>query len=127
MKYLLDSNIIINHLRGKKPIDPTFVKVGCSLSIISQAELFYGVYKSSQQEKNLTKVKAMLIDLGIGVINLNEEIINEYGKLKAQLEKKGKKLDEFDLLIAATAIKSNLILVTENLSHFQRIPQLKIV
>lgn len=126
MKYLLDTNIIIDYLRGGSLIEIEIIKSGCGLSIISLAELFYGVYKSSTVDKNLKKIKEMLIDLEIEIINLNEECVEKYGKIKAQLEEKGERLDDFDLLIAATAIKSNLILVTKNKSHFQRIPQLKI-
>jgi tRNA(fMet)-specific endonuclease VapC len=92
---------------------------GCGVSIITQAELFYGAYKSSNSLENLKKIKAMFFDLGIEVISLNEGIIEHYTKIKAKLEKEGKMLDEFDLLIAATAIEKNLILVSDNLSHFK--------
>jgi len=127
MKYLLDTTVIVNHLRGKKPIKIDFLENGCAVSIITQAELFYGAYKSSNSLANLKKVKAMFLDLGIEVITLNEEIIEQYAKIKTKLEKEGKRLDEFDLLIAATAIEKNLILVSDNLSHFKRISSLKVI
>ena len=127
MKYLLDTNIIIDHLRGKKPIDVNFIKVGCYVSILTQGELFYGAYKSSQPERNLAKIKTMFSDLGIQTVTLDEKIIDQYARLKTKLERKGEKLDEFDLLIGATALKMNLILVTGNLFHFQRISRLKVI
>lgn len=127
MKYLLDTNIIINHLRGQQSIKIEWIKEGCGLSIISLVELYYGAYKSSKTKKNLKKIKEMLVDLEIEIINLDKKSAIKYGKIKAQLEKEGQKLDDFDLLIAASAISSNLILVTKNKSHFQRIPQLKII
>lgn len=126
MKYLLDTNIIINHLRGRQSIKIDFLREGSGLSIISLAELFYGAHKSYDSKNNLAKVKKMIIDLEIKIIDLDEETIDKYGQLKAQLEEKGKKIDDFDLLIAATALKNNLILVTENKDHFKRIPHLKI-
>jgi len=127
MKYLLDTNIIINHLRGKKKIDASFFKKGSAISIITKAELFYGAYKSSRPKNNLQSIKNMINDLSIRVVNLNEEIINIYGKTKAKLEKAGSKLDEFDLLIASTALGLNLQLATENKKHFKRISGLKLI
>jgi tRNA(fMet)-specific endonuclease VapC len=81
----------------------------------------YKRYKSYNSLENLKK-KAMFFDLGIEVITLNEGIIEHYVKIKAKLEKEGKRLDEFDLLIAATAIEKNLILVSDNLTHFKKFP-----
>ena len=44
-----------------------------------------------------------------------------YGKLKAELEMKGQRIDEFDLLIGATSIANKMIMVTSNIKHFDRI------
>ena len=49
-----------------------------------------------------------------------------FGKLKAQLQKSGKVIDDMDLLIASTAISRNMILVTHNTKHFIEIPNLAI-
>lgn len=124
MKYLLDTSAIVNHLRGKKSLEASILEKGCAISIITQAELFYGAYKSDQPQKSLVKVRQMLEELMIEVLPLDEKILEIYGKAKAELEKKGKRLDEFDLLIAATAMSLNLTLVTNNIKHFQRIPGL---
>ena len=48
------------------------------------------------------------------------------GMLKAQLEREGTRLDDFDLAIAACALTHNLILVTNNTEHFSRIQGLRI-
>lgn len=124
MKYLLDTNVIVDHLRGKKPIEASLVKKGSLVSIITQAELYYGAYKSKKPQENLRKIRQMLEDLAIDTVNLSKDIIDVYGQIKAKLEAKGQKLDEFDLLIAATALSSDLTLVTRNTSHFRRIPHL---
>jgi predicted nucleic acid-binding protein len=127
MKYLLDTNIIVDHLRGKRALAPDYLKAGSVVSVITQAELFYGAYKSQRQEHNLKKIKEMLADLKIGTQPLEEDVLDRYGQLKAKLEKKGRRLDDFDLLIAATALGLGLTLVTRNIKHFSRIPQLKVV
>lgn len=126
MKYLLDTSVIIDHLRGKKTLEVTFIEQGSAISVITQAELIYGAYKSKKPQVALNKTKSFLKDLGIESIALNERILESYGKTKVQLEKKGQKLDEFDLLIAASALALNLTLVTRNIRHFRRISQLKI-
>jgi predicted nucleic acid-binding protein len=60
------------------------------------------------------------------VIPLGSESTQIFGMLKSQMERKGTRLDDFDLAIAATALAHNLILVTNNLNHFKRIAGLKL-
>lgn len=126
MKYLFDTSVIVEHLRGKKSIEVSVLRRGSAVSIITQAELVYGAYKSGQPQENLSKIRQMFADLGIEVVPLDEEVLDKYGRVKTKLERKGQKLDEFDLLIAATALSLNLTLVTNNIKHFQRIPELKL-
>lgn len=125
MKYLLDTDAIVDHLRGKKNISASFIKEGSAISIITYAELYYGAHKSEKTEENIKKIKAMLSELAVEVVNLSEAIADVYGETKAILEKKGERLDEFDLLIVSTALSLNLQLVTRNRKHFQRIPRLR--
>jgi len=127
MKYLLDTNIVVDHLRGKKAMAPEYLEAGSVISVITQAELFYGAYKSKKPKHNLGKIKQMLADLKIEIQPLEEGILNHYGKLKTKLEMRGQRLDEFDLLIAATALCLDLTLVTGNVKHFARVPRLKII
>lgn len=127
MKYLLDTNVIVDHLRGKQGIEVKFIHQGSAISVITQAELYYGAYKSKSPQENLAKIKLMLQDLAIEVIGFNESLINIYAKLKTDLEKKGEKLDEFDLLIATSALEADLVFITRNKKHFQRIKKLKLV
>lgn len=42
MKYLLDTDIIVDHLRGRKKIGTRFIEAGCGVSVVTKAELFYG-------------------------------------------------------------------------------------
>lgn len=124
MKYLLDTNVIINHLRGKNKINKTIIKSGVTISIITWAELIYGAYKSVNKEKSLAVIEALIEDLQITILSLNEKMVFQYAELKVKLEKTGKILDDFDLLIAATAITNKITLVTHNIKHFRRIPEL---
>jgi tRNA(fMet)-specific endonuclease VapC len=126
MEYLLDTNIIIDHLKGKEKIDISWLKKGACISIITYAELLNGAYKSNRTTHNIKLIEHIIKGLTIKIINLNQNLIHTYSSIRTKLEKKGKRLDEFDLLIAASAIEQKLILITSNHKHFERIPKLKL-
>lgn len=127
MNYLLDTNIIVNHLRKKKMINSLWFKTKCAISVITYGELCYGASKSSNPNKTMDAVKYLLYESGMRIAQLNSDIMKRYGRIKADLEEKGQKLDEFDLLIGATAIVDNYTLVTENKKHFERIEGISIL
>ncbi|GAH76210.1 unnamed protein product [marine sediment metagenome] len=126
MKYLLDTNICIYYLKNKYEIDKRIKDAGlnnCSISEITIAELKFGIEKSEQKEKN-QKVIQDFID-SIAIIPLISSF-DVYAKEKVRLRKEGNIIDEFDLLIGATVIANNMILVTKNISHFERFENIKI-
>lgn len=126
MKYLLDTDVVVNQLRGKSRLKEEIAEAGVAISIITFGELLYGAYKSTKKENSLAIINGFISDLKVDILGLNQEIMDIYAKTKALLEVKGKRLDEFDLLIAATAKAHSLSVVTRNLSHFKRIPNLNI-
>lgn len=126
MKYLLDTNIIVDHLRARKILSEDFLVSGAGISIITLGELIYGAYKSDNPQKSLQNLENSLKILNLDIINLNFEVVSEFSRIKVGLEKKGKRLEDFDLLIAATAKVNGFILVTGNKKHFERIPDLKL-
>lgn len=87
-------------------------------------ELYYGAYKSQKITGNLAKIKTL--EQSMEIITPGLESAEVFGMLKSQLEKTGSRLDDFDLIIAACALANNLILVTNNEKHFQRIEGLKL-
>lgn len=126
MKYLLDTNICIHFLRGKFNLIDKFQEVGiadCAISEITLAELIFGAENSSNPKKNI-----ILIDNFIEQVKVLPifNAINIYAKEKVRLRKDGKMISDFDLLIGATAISNNLIMVTENFEEFKRINKIEI-
>lgn len=67
----------------------------------------------------------MIQDMSISVLPIDKRIVTQYITIKLALEEKGVKLQDFDLLIAATAIEHDLTLVTGNKKHFNRIKNLR--
>lgn len=127
MKYLLDTNILVDHIRGKEVINQVSAGDEAVISIITLAELTHGAYKSDNPKNSLSKIDYTIDKLNLQVENLSKDIVNTFGEIKANLEKKGQRLEDFDLLIAATAKVNNLTLVTRNIKHFKRIKGLKLI
>ena len=125
--YLLDTDIILYSLKGHPVLQENLrrhLNDPLQISIVTCLELYYGAYKSQQVTGNLAKVKR--IEETLEVIPLGTEAAEIFGRLKAQLEIKGTRLDDFDLMIAACALTHNLTLVTNNEMHFRRIDGLKV-
>lgn len=95
-----------------------------SVSAITIAELLYGAYNSANIEKNINKVKEF--EEVINIVELDRKCLESYAQIKVRLKSEGKILDDFDILIAATAIVNDCILVTNNIKHFERIDGLMI-
>ena len=95
-----------------------------SISVITYGELIFGAEKSKFREKNLEVARE--ISKIFPVENITHEIMERFGSLKASLQKSGKNVDDMDLLIAATAISNEMVLVTHNTKHFINIPELQL-
>lgn len=124
--YLLDTDVLIDHLRGKKEIPQEIATQTIGMSIISYGELLLGVEKSINPPKTYQIITDFINAFSLEIVNLNKDSMGEFAKLKTHLEKSGKRLDDFDLLIAATAKQHSFTLVTRNRKHFDRIIELKI-
>jgi|SRR3990167_5110727 len=127
MKYILDTNVVVDLLRRKVRFKEEFLEEGSGISVITRGELVYGAYKSDRPKENLRLIKGLIVEARLQVLDINEEIIDRFGELKVELEQQGRRLEDFDLLIAATAINLGLTLVTSNVKHFARIKGLKML
>ena len=128
MNYLLDTNICI-YIAKQKPINVLKkfeqLEIGMvGMSIVTYGELLYGAEKSSHCEKALAHLEE-LASL-IPALPLPIHAANEYGKIRAHLEKKGQPIGNNNLWIAAHSLTLDVILVTNNLKEFSRVPGLKV-
>jgi predicted nucleic acid-binding protein len=126
--FLLDTDTIILNLKGHPSVKENLrrhLNDPLKVSVVTCMELYYGAFKSPNVTGNLAKIQT--IEEGLEVIPLGPESAQIFGMLKAQMERKGTRLDDFDLAIAASALAHNLTLVTNNVSHFKRITGLKLV
>ncbi len=125
--FLLDTDTIIYALKGNEQVVKNLqnhLQDTLKMSVITLMELYYGAYKSKKIESNLAKIKTL--ERALETIPNHPEAAEIFGLLKSKLEKKGLPIDDFDLIIASTALTHNLTLVTNNEKHFRRIDGLKL-
>lgn len=126
--YLLDTDIIIYSLKGDRNVIENlraFREQPKAISVITYGELIFGAQKSKQKISNLAKIHNLKETFPI--IDITPSIMDTFGALKADLQKNGNTIDDFDLLIASTSITHGYTLVTNNEQHFKRISGLEIV
>ena len=124
--YLLDTDMIIYSLKADEAVRRNLrrhLHDPIKISAVTLMELYYGAYKSKKIANNLVKIKT--IENTFEIIPVGRELVEIFGVLKSGLEKTGKPLDDFDLILASTAMSHNLTIVTNNEKHFGRIDGLK--
>ena len=124
-RYVLDTDICIYWLNGVQKIRKKIEEIGPSslrITVITLAELKYGAYRSGKNECNIRNINKFLRK--IKVFPLDQDAADRFGKIKAELGKKGEVIGDFDILIAAITMNYKSILITNNTEHFKRIPGL---
>ena len=97
---------------------------GIAISTIVLSELEYGISKSQFPEKNRNTLINFLFN--VTVLDFDSRAAVEYGKVCANLYKKGKPISPLDMLIGAHAKSAGLTLVTNNIREFGLIDGLEI-
>lgn len=129
MKYLLDTNVMIHLFQSKEPLNSKVQShplADLAISGFTEAELRYGVEKSSPQYRAQNELARSLAIAPFNMVYHDHSISEVYGKIKAHLviNKIYVPQNEIDIFIAATAIAKKLILVTSNTKDFSSIPGL---
>ena len=126
LKYMLDTNIVIYVIK-RKPIEVlgVFNKYAdqVCISSITLAELLHGVEKNERSEKNLKIVEDFISRLY--VLDYDSKAAGHYGDIRADLERKGSPIGVNDLHIAGHCRSLGLIIVTNNVREFERVPGLR--
>ena len=125
-KYLLDTCTCISMFRNEGNVRNKLLEVGtknCFVSEITIAELYFGVAKSENKKRKLEDIQQVL---KLFKVIPSYSSFMEYGEIRYKLEHKGQRVDQFDLLIGATAIHHKMTMVTSNIKHFERMDGLEI-
>jgi tRNA(fMet)-specific endonuclease VapC len=127
LRYLVDTDWIIHYLNGHRAIVSrlkTLSDQGCAVSVISLAELYEGVYFSSNPTGNEQALGDFL--LGVTMLGIDAETCKIFGQHRGRLRAAGKMVGDFDLLIGATGLRYELTVLTNNRRHFSLIDGLAI-
>lgn len=127
MRYMLDTNICIYAIKHKpekvleelQRHDPSDV----CISAVTYAELIHGVEKSATIEKNRLVLSLLLAN--IEIFDFDAKAADCYGKIRAELEKKGSPIGPLDMMIAGHARSLEFTLVTNNMKEFSRVSGLR--
>ena len=123
----LDSDFMINFFR-KKPHAVNKIKklkkneVNLSTTTINTFEMYRGFIDS---KKHTPEIFENFLN-NVNILHFDFESSKKAAEIFEYLRVRGELLDLADIMIAATVITNNEILLTENLKHFSRIPNLKI-
>lgn len=128
MRYLLDTNICIYALKNRPPeVLQRLQEVGraaVAVSVVTVLELRQGAEKSQQFAANHERLDFFLKP--IPVLDFEQDDALAGARLRAHLERQGKPIGDLDSLIAAQALARELILVTNNVREFARVPNLQV-
>jgi len=126
-KFLLDTDTCIFYLRERSDIVEKISNVGvwnCSISQVTVAELRYGAECSDYHIRRHRQIDELCHN--VSIVPINDAIIQVYAIQKARLKNLGLLIPDFDLIIGATALYHDLVLVTNNTKHFERMPAVQL-
>ena len=126
LSYLVDTDWVIHYLNGNKKFVEKLRSLkdeGLSISIISLAELYEGIYYSTNPDGNEEGLQNFLT--GVTVLGIDEEICRIFGKERGRLRDQNQLIGDIDLLIASTCLYYKLPILTNNRRHYEMVAGLR--
>ena len=128
MELMLDTNVCLYLIKEHPPSVverfATHAVGDIGISVMTLAELEYGVSKSGRPARNREALDQFISPLEVAPFD--RQATAAYGKLRTTLEKKGRTIGSMDLLIAAHALSLDVRLITRNIREFGRGPGLRV-
>jgi len=127
LKFMLDTNTVIYTIRNRPASTrKAFMRHEgqMCISTITWGELVSGAERSSQPERNLADIEGLAARLETAPFDVSAA--THFGQLRAELYSAGRPIGPYDMMIAAHARALGLVLVTNNLNEFKRVPGLRV-
>jgi tRNA(fMet)-specific endonuclease VapC len=127
VSYLIDTDVVADWLNNRPTavrLLPTLEPEGLAISLVTYGEVYDGIYYG--RDPRAAEQAFLRFLRGVTVLPLTRTIMKRFARIRGQLRHQGLTVQDPDLLIAATALTNGMTLVTRNLRHFQRIPDLMI-
>lgn len=121
-KYIIDTNTCIEYFKHRHGVAEQMNQVNrgdLCISEVTIAELLYGAVHSKSVDRHLREVREL--QRAIDVIPISD-VLDDYADIRHSLTSQGHTVEDFDILIGATARHYGLIVVTDNLKHFNPMP-----
>jgi len=126
--YLIDTDWAIHYLNGQRGIVDRLSYLreeGLAISVISLAELYEGVYYSTDPLSDERALDDFLS--GVTILGVEEEVCKVFGRERGKLRQRKNLIGDFDLLIASTGLYYDLTLLSNNRRHYEMVEELKIL
>jgi predicted nucleic acid-binding protein len=127
MSYLLETDRVVDWLKGRSDAVDLVGRLannGVAISLITYGEIYDGIYHGhnpDQRERDFERFLRI-----VDIVPLTQPILRLFARERGRLRQQGQTVSDMDLLIAATAIHHQLVLVTRNLRHYSRVSGLQI-
>ena len=125
-KYIIDTNTWIEYFKHRNGVPERMNKESLDNLCVSEvtiAELLYGAVHSKNVDRHLLEVRELQRDITVLPIS---DALDDYADIRHSLTSKGIIVEDFDMLIGATARHYGLIVVTDNLKHFTPMPGVEV-
>jgi tRNA(fMet)-specific endonuclease VapC len=130
MKYVLDTNVVSSLMRGEPNAIEHLRRVAQADVFIPHpvvAEIEYGIQRLPRSKRREALASRFeLLKSEIRRATWSDEVSEAFGALKATLERRGERIEDFDAAVASHAVANGCVLVTANLKHMLRVPGLEI-
>jgi tRNA(fMet)-specific endonuclease VapC len=128
VRYVLDTNVLSALMKGERhAVDRlkglSKAEIGVPQPVF--AEIAYGIARlPKSKRKEALQERFDLLRAELPRLAWTDEVSERFGSVKAVLEKKGERIEDFDAAIAAHALARGAVLVTANVSHMAQVPGL---
>ena len=130
MKYVLDTNAVSALMKGDANVVAHLKRVARADVSLPQpvvAEISYGIERlPKSKRRDALASRFELLKTELGRAGWTDEVSDIFGRIKAGLERKGERIEDFDAAVAAHALAMGCVLVTANIKHMTRVPGLEI-
>lgn len=127
LKYMLDTNIVIYTIKNRpERVRSLFNRHEgqMCISTVTWGELVYGSERSSQPERNLADIEGLAARMEIAPFDA--PAATHFGQVRAELYRLGRPIGPYDMMIAGHARAMGLVLVTNNMEEFERVPGMRL-
>jgi tRNA(fMet)-specific endonuclease VapC len=127
VNYLIDSDWVIEWLKGRQPaiaLIDSLRNQDLAISLVTYAEVYEGIFFGRDPVAAEQGFREFQRD--VSVLPLSEPVMLRVARLRGELRREGRLIADADLLIAATALDDDRTLITRNTRHFQRVRGLRL-